>query len=157
MNNIALSGTATIIMVLAACRHPPSTAEPTPILVVFPDPDLHQSSVIDEERAALDVGSIRVCITENWVRVRFGAKEMLLDPVPVSVRLSERGKRRIVFGSEAPAAERTCALLDARSGEYDVWIAGDGPTPITLRRGYIDSLAATVTLPVGLPDQSRTF
>jgi len=71
--------------------------------------------------------------------------------MPVSVQLSERGKRRITFGFETPAAERTCALLDARPGDYDLRIAGDGPTPIMLRRGYVGSLMATVNIPISIP------
>jgi hypothetical protein len=144
--------TTTVMASTFACQPASSLAAPTPVLDVSPDPVLHLGAVVDDERKMLGVGSIRVCAVEAWVRVRFSAKkDVILPSRPVTVRLSKRGKRRIVFGAEAPSAEHTCVLLDAPAGEYDLWIAGDGPTAITVRRGYIDSLSAVVDIPVALP------
>lgn len=143
-----------------SCR-PPSTAQtngtsqlPYGGYASFREPQFRAASVLDEDRLTLGLGSLRVCFNEEFVRSSI--PDSLMRPRPRSIRpativarLSRRGERRMVFGSEGSRAIHQCALLEAAPGLYDVWVQGDvGPFPVSLRRGYIDTLVVTIGLVV---------
>ena len=146
VHRVAVGLIAVAALSVVACRH---VATLTPVLGIYPDPILRQGTVVDQERAALRVGALRVCVREerhnppaDTLASRKFRDLSLIDSVPISLRLSRRGNRRVLFGTEVlgrAAGKPACSLLDAVAGTYDLWVARDGPIPVTLLRSTMSS------------------
>ena len=150
----ALRAAAAIAALIGMACHRPSVGA-RPLMYIYPDPVISRGTVLDEARAATHIAAMRVCVHESWIdAIAALYRDSGRTPIralpgrPVSVRVTPRGGRRLLFGSDAGGADQPCVLLEMPAGAYDLWVADDGPIPITTRAGYIDSVVVTINLPI---------